>query len=301
MVARPISLARQSRKVSSTASVDLVKPLEEISATGAPPPSVVRQRTPRSSRPNWQYGTLSLVVLIATWTLVSTLGLVSQTFLPSPMALARHTWVLLNDGYRGTPLLVHLGVSMRRTAIGFLLAVGSGVPLGLAMGHYRRVGAALSPIFALLRPIPPIAFIPLTVIYFGIGETSKIVLIFLAPFMFIVLNVESGVRSVSTTWIRAGEMLGYSRRQIFTHVIFPGSLPSIMVGVRTGAAVSWALVVAAELISAQSGVGYMVASAAQFFDLQTVYVGIILIGLVGFALDLAVRAVERRLLHWQGK
>lgn len=246
-------------------------------------------------------GWIGIVAVLAIWSAVTLTGLVSSRILPSPVDLVSHGWKLAVDGYRGTPLLEHVLVSVRRTAIGFLLAIVIGVPLGLAMGRLRRVGEILGPIFALLRPIPPIAFIPLAVLYLGLGEESKIVLIFLAPFMFIVLNAEAGVRSVSVSWIRAGEMLGFSQRRLFTHVILPGSLPSVMVGVRTGAAVSWALVVAAELISAQAGIGYMVASAGSFFDLKTIYVGIIVIGLIGFLLDVGVRAIEKRLLHWQGK
>lgn len=247
------------------------------------------------------FGLLGLLGLVAIWVVAAHGGLVDDKWLPGPVELITHTWSLATDGYRGTPLATHVLVSMRRTAIGFLLAVALGVPIGLAMGRYRPVGALLGPTFALLRPIPPIAFIPLAVLYLGLGEASKIVLIFLAPFMFIVLNAEAGVRSVSSSWIRAGQMLGFSRRQLFTRVILPGSLPSIMVGVRTGAAVSWALVVAAELISAQEGLGYMVASAGNFFDLETVYAGIFLIGIIGFLLDIAARKVENRLLHWQGR
>ncbi|TYB41862.1 ABC transporter permease [Actinomadura chibensis] len=246
-------------------------------------------------------GLVGLLGLLGLWVVAVEGGLVDEKWLPGPGALAAHTWSLITDGYRGTPLATHVLVSIRRTAIGFLLAVLTGVPIGLAMGRYCPVGALLGPVFALLRPIPPIAFIPLAVLYLGLGESSKILLIFLAPFMFIVLNAEAGVRSVSASWIRAGQMLGFSRRQMFTRVILPGSLPSIMVGVRTGAAVSWALVVAAELISAQEGLGYMVASAGNFFDLKTVYAGIFLIGIIGFLLDIAARQAEKRLLHWQGR
>lgn len=246
-------------------------------------------------------GLAGLLGLLALWVIAVEGGLVEEKWLPGPDDLIAHIWALITDGYRGTPLATHVLVSIRRTAIGFCLAVAAGVPIGLAMGRYRPIGALLGPAFALLRPIPPIAFIPLAVLYLGLGEGSKILLIFLAPFMFIVLNAEAGVRAVSSSWVRAGQMLGFSRRQMFTRVILPGSLPSIMVGVRTGAAVSWALVVAAELISAQEGLGYMVASAGNFFDLETVYAGIFLIGIIGFLLDIAARAAEKRLLHWQGR
>lgn len=260
-----------------------------------------RPRRPVRALGRVPLGLVGLLGILALWVIAVDGGLVEEKWLPGPTDLIAHTWMLITEGYRGTPLATHVLVSIRRTAIGFSLAVLLGIPIGLAMGRYRSVGALLGPAFALLRPIPPIAFIPLAVLYLGLGESSKILLIFLAPFMFIVLNAEAGVRSVSASWIRAGQMLGFSRRQMFTRVILPGSLPSIMVGVRTGAAVSWALVVAAELISAQEGLGYMVASAGNFFDLKTVYAGIFLIGIIGFLLDIAAREVEKRLLHWQGR
>lgn len=274
-----------------------MSPVQTVQAPATVPIEIKTAKRRRRLPLGW-IGVGSVLVL---WIAVTATGLVDNRTLPSPMELVSHAWKLMVDGYRGAPLWEHVLISVRRTAIGFLLAILAGVPLGLAMGRFRRAGEILGPIFSLLRPIPPIAFIPLAVLYLGLGEASKIVLIFLAPFMFIVLNSEAGVRSVSINWIRAGEMLGYSKRQLFTHVILPGSLPSVMVGVRTGAAVSWALVVAAELISAQAGIGYMVASAGSFFDLKTIYVGIIVIGLIGFLLDIGVRAIEKRLLHWQGR
>lgn len=244
---------------------------------------------------------VGIVLILGAWTLVVASGMVSQRLLPSPLGIVEHTWQLATEGYRGDPLTTHVWASIRRTAIGFSLAVVTGVPAGLAMGRYKPLAAFFGPILALLRPIPAIAWIPLAVLYLGLGEASKIVLIYMAPFMFIVLNAEAGVRSVPAILIRAGQMLGYTRRQLFVHVIFPGSLPSVMSGIRTGAAVSWALVVAAELIAARTGLGYMVASAGNFFDIETVYSGIALIGIIGFSLDTAARKVEEKVLHWRGR
>jgi NitT/TauT family transport system permease protein len=241
------------------------------------------------------------LALLLGWSIVTYGGLVTPQTLPSPSELVTHTKSLIVDGYRGTSLGVHVLASIGRTLTGFMCAVLIGVPIGLAMARFRWVQNLLGPVIAFVRPIPPIAFIPLAVLYLGLGELPKIVLIFVAAFVFVVLNAEAGVRSVPILLIRAGQMLGYSQRQLFTRVIFPGSLPNIMAGVRTALAVSWALVVAAELIAAQQGLGYMVASAGNFSDLATVYVGIAIIGAIGFSLDSAARALERRLLHWQGK
>lgn len=241
------------------------------------------------------------LIILGVWSLLSYGGVVSPQTLPSPIELVIHTKSLIVEGYRGSSLWVHVLASIERTLAGFVCAVAVGVPTGLAMARFRWVDNLLGPIIAFVRPVPPIAFIPLAVLYLGLGELPKVALIFVAAFMFVVLNAEAGVRSVPILLIRAGQMLGYSQRQLFTQVILPGSLPSIMAGIRTALAVSWALVVAAELIAAQEGLGYMVASAGNFSDLSTVYVGIIIIGTIGFCLDAAARAVERRLLHWQGR
>ena len=242
-----------------------------------------------------------LLILLALWIAVTYGGMVSPQMLPTPTDLLAHAKLLAVEGYRGTGLWGHTLASVGRTLTGFICAVALGVPIGLGMARFKWLEATLGPIVAFIRPIPPIAFIPLAVLYLGLGELAKIVLIFTAAFMFVVLNAEAGFRSVPVLLLRAGQMLGYSERRLFTHVILPASLPSVMAGVRTALAVSWALVVAAELIAAQQGLGYMVSSAGNFSDLKTVYVGIIIIGIIGFLLDWGARQVERRLLHWQGR
>jgi ABC-type nitrate/sulfonate/bicarbonate transport system permease component len=242
-----------------------------------------------------------LVLLLAAWIAVTYGGLVDPQTLPSPTELLQHARLLATQGYRGVGLGTHVLASVVRTLAGFLCAVAIGIPVGLGMARFKWLDATIGPIVAFVRPIPPIAFIPLAVLYLGLGELAKIVLIFTAAFMFVVLNAEAGYRSVPVLLLRAGQMLGYSQRRLFTHVILPASLPNVMAGVRTALAVSWALVVAAELIAAQQGLGYMVSSAGNFADLRTVYVGIIIIGVIGFILDWCARRVERRLLHWQGR
>lgn len=242
-----------------------------------------------------------LVFLLVAWIVVTYGGVVGPQTLPSPTDLVEHAKLLAVDGYRGAGLGAHVLASVERTLAGFLCAVAIGIPVGLGMARFSWLDAAIGPIVAFLRPIPPIAFIPLAVLYLGLGELPKIVLIFTAAFMFVVLNAEAGYRSVPVLLLRAGQMLGYSQGRLFTHVILPASLPNVMAGVRTALAVSWALVVAAELIAAQQGLGYMVSSAGNFADLRTVYVGIIIIGIIGFVLDWCARRVERKLLHWQGR
>lgn len=245
------------------------------------------------------WGTVGAILLL--WYVATTWGWVSSFILPSPGQLLAEFRLLLLKGYAGKPLGEHLWASLLRTFTGLGLGIAVGVPVGLLMGYSPAAHAVLSPIFSFLRPIPPIAFIPLMILYFGIGEFSKVALIFLAALYYVVLNSSAGVRTVPRDLIRAGENMGLNRVQLFSHVIFWAALPHIMTGVKTATAVSWAIVVAAELIAAQAGLGFMVMDATTFFRVPNVYIGIIIIGLIGVTLEIITLFFDRRLLHWAGK
>ena len=242
-----------------------------------------------------------LAVAFALWAAITYSGMVDNKFLPNPTQFVQHLWSIAVSGYGGRPLWEHVLMSMWRALAGFFLGALVGVPAGLLIGYYKRAGDALDMLFALLRPIPPIAYIPLVALYLGLGEVAKVALIFWAVFLFVTLNVQVGVGSVRQVLLRAGENIGLNSFQLFKHVIFPSVLPNIMAALRTGLSVAWALVVAAELLAAQSGLGYMIQDAATFFHLDTVFVGILLIGLVGLTLDSLLTAAHRRILHWEGK
>ncbi len=244
---------------------------------------------------------LTVATFLTAWWLVTTFHLVELLVLPSPQDIASEFRNLLTAGYSNKPLYEHIKASALRSMTGLLGGIAIGIPLGLLMGYYQTVSAILRPIFSFLRPIPPIAFIPLVILAFGIGEFSKILLIFVASLSFVVLNTSAGMRSVPDQLLRAGKNLGLSQRQLFTSVMFPAALPHIMTGVRTATVISWAIVVAAELIAAQSGLGYIIQDAGTFFRITDVYIGIIIIGLIGLTLELILLSLERRLLHWQGK
>ncbi len=241
---------------------------------------------------------LSVLCVLALWAIVTEGGWIDRRFLPSPTDIAVQAAVLVGQGYIGTPLHSHLLASLARTFVGFAVGASIAVPLGLAIGYSERLHALITPFLAALRPIPVIAYIPLVILWFGIGEFSKILLISLTSFLYVTVNAAAGVRSVSADLIRAAQSLGVSERQLFMHVILPESLPYIFAGLRIGAAVSWAVVVAAELVAAQSGLGYMIMDAATFFRIPVVYVGIMLIGLIGFAIERVIAALERRFVHW---
>lgn len=273
---------------------------------GGPRPAVTgpprrRALSRVASDPRW-FSVLCVILLFAAWYIgTEVLHAISPKFLPSPLQLAREFADLWEEGYAGTPLWDHVLTSLLRMLTGFVVSVLVAVPLGLLMGSSARVRAFLNPVFNSLRPVPSIALIPLMVLWFGIGETAKVFVIFLASFLFVVLNTSAGVATVPRGLIRAAVNLGATRLQLFWRVIFPASLPAIMTGLKTGLAVSWAVVVAAELLGAQKGLGYMIEDAATFYRISAVYVGVILIGGIGLAMTTTLNWIEHRLIHWAGK
>ena len=244
---------------------------------------------------------VTIAVLLAIWAVATSYFHVSHLVLPSPEALGKELRDLLENGYAGKPLYIHIGASLFRSLTGFLCGIALAIPVGLLMGYSPTINAMLQPIFGFFRPIPPIAFIPLIIIWFGIGELGKVLLIFAAAFNYTVLNSAAGMRSVSTQLIRAGTNLGLTKRQLFTSVMLPAAMPHILTGIKTSAAVSWSILVAAELIAAQAGLGFIIMDAGNFFRISEIFIGIAIIGLVGLMLELAISRIERRLLHWQGK
>jgi len=254
----------------------------------------------RTARLRW-ISLASILGFVAIWAAVAGFGLIREDFLPSPLKLVSAFLDMLRDGYGGSPLGKHIGMSLLRAVSGFLAAVLLGVPIGILIGRDEVLGAIAAPIIGFLRPIPPIAFVTLFVFYFGIGEGSKIGLIFMAAFWYVVLNCADGVRSVPQMLIRAGESMGLSSRQLFFHVIIPAAMPSIMTALRAASSISWTLVVASELLGAQAGLGFIILDAAQYFNIPATFIGIVLIGIIGLAWELALTSVQRRVLHWQGR
>jgi NitT/TauT family transport system permease protein len=246
-------------------------------------------------------GAVTVAVVITAWVVVTTIFRVSPLILPSPRAMGDELVTLMSVGYAGKPLYLHVAKSLFRSLTGLVAGLALAIPIGLAMGYNRTINAALLPIFGFFRPIPPIAFIPLMILWFGIGELSKVLLIFAASFNYTVLNSAAGMRAVPEQLIRKGRNLGLTRRQLFTSVMLPAAMPHIFTGIKTSTAVSWAIVVAAELIAAQEGLGFIIQDAGTFFRITDVFFGIIIVGLIGVSLELAISLVERRTLHWQGK
>jgi taurine transport system permease protein len=244
---------------------------------------------------------LTLTALVLIWWAVTAYGLIEPLFLPPPSAVLQKGWLLATSGYMESTLWQHLGASLGRIGLGLLLAVLTAIPVGIAIGRNRVAQGILDPLIEFYRPIPPLAYLPLIVIWCGIGELSKVLLIYLAIFAPIAIATATGVRTVDPAKLRAAQSLGASRGQLIRHVILPSALPDILTGVRIGLGVGWSTLVAAELIAATSGLGFMVQSAAQFLVTDVVILGILVIAVIAFALEMSLRALQRRLVPWHGQ
>ncbi len=222
-------------------------------------------------------------------------------YLPPPEEVGKRTVKVLSEGFRGFTLIEHLGYSLFRVVAGFLLGALVGIPLGYAMGLSNWFRGWFDPIVEFMRPVPPLALIPLVIIWFGIGETGKIILLFLAALWIMAIAARSGVSGVNISKVHAAYSLGASKSQIMRHVIIPNSLPEIFTGARVAMGVCWGTVVAAELVAAEQGAGMMIMVASRFQNTDIVIMGIILIGVIGFGIDMLMRWAERLLVPWKGK
>ena len=222
-------------------------------------------------------------------------------WLPPPEAVVKRFIDISREGFRNYLLHEHLGISLFRVIAGFFLGALVGIPLGYAMGLSDWFRGWFDPIVEFMRPVPPLALIPLMIIWFGIGEVSKIILLFLAALWIMAIAARSGVSGVNITKIHAAYSLGAKKHQIMSHVIVPNSLPEIFTGARVAMGVCWGTVVAAELVAAENGIGMMIMAASKFQQTDIVLMGIIVIGVVGFGIDILVRKAETFLVPWKGR
>ena len=222
-------------------------------------------------------------------------------WLPSPEAVWSRLGEIATVGYRNSTLAEHLGYSLFRVIVGFLLGALVGIPLGYAMGLSNWFRGWFDPIVEFMRPVPPLALIPLVIIWAGIGEVGKIILLFLAALWIMAIAARSGVSGVRISKVHAAYSLGASKWQIMRHVIIPNSLPEIFTGARVAMGVCWGTVVAAELVAAEKGAGMMIMVASKFQSTDIVLMGIILIGIIGFSIDMLMRQAEKWLVPWKGK
>lgn len=239
--------------------------------------------------------------LLVLWTVATGAGWVAPLFLPGPRAILVALQQAWDGVFDGNTLPVQAGASLVRVLSAFVLAALAGIPAGLAMGVSRRARAMLDPVIEFYRPLPPLAYLPLMVIWFGIGETSKIMLIFLACFAPVALATRSGVLSASRDQVNAALSMGATRWQVLRHVVLPAATPEILVGLRIGMGVGWTTLVAAEMVAANAGLGQMVLNASNFLRTDVVIMGILVIGLFAVLFEVGMRWLERTLVPWKGK
>ena len=242
---------------------------------------------------------ISIATVLLLWWLITALQWVPPLFLPSPAQVGRKFLEVAGQGFMDATLWQHLAASLQRMSL--FAAILIGVPLGMAMGLNAWVRGLIDPLVELYRPIPPLAYLPLLVIWFGIGETTKVLLIFLAILAPIIIATTHGMTVANGNRIRAVRSLGATRAQIIQTVILPAALPNILTGVRIGLGAGWSTLVAAELVAAKRGLGYMVQSAAQFLVTDVVLLGIIVIAVIAVLIELSLRALQKQLTPWYGK
>jgi taurine transport system permease protein len=244
---------------------------------------------------------VSMTVLFLLWFLITHMGWIKPLFLPSPQAVFEQFMLYLTGAANDKPLWQHFLASILRVSAAFWLAFITAVPVGIAMGMSRVARGIFDPPIEFYRPLPPLAYLPLIIIWFGIDELPKVLLIFLSCFAPLALAARSGMRSASQEQINAAYSVGATYGQVIRHVILPAALPDILVGMRIAIGFGWTTLVAAEMVAANVGLGQMVLNASNFLRTDIVIMGIIVIGVVAYAFDLFMRWVERKLVPWKGK
>ena len=270
---------------------------------GTPPPK--KQKTSRyrilGEGSSLVLNGVSIAGFFALWWVSTHMGWIKPLFLPKPESI----WFAFKQAVAGDldnhTLWVHFLWSMYRVFAAFLLAVIVGIPVGIAMGVSRIARGIFDPPIEFYRPLPPLAYLPLMIIWFGIGEQAKILLLFLSIFAPVALAARAGVRSVSQEQIQAALSMGASRNQVIWHVIVPGAMPEILVGLRIGMGVGWTTLVAAEMVAADAGLGKMVFNASNFLRTDVVILGILTIGLVAYLFEILMRWIEHKAVPWKGK
>lgn len=234
--------------------------------------------------------------IVLAWYGIHYSGLINPALVPAPHAVAQRFWELA-----GQRLPRDVWMSTQRVFLGVTFGILLALPAGFALGWYRNVRQFVDPLINFFRALPPIALIPLVIVYFGIEETAKVVILFYAAFFAGVIVMYEGIAQISPIYVRVARTLGASDVEIFLKVIVPLTVPHLLTALRVALGVAWATLVASELIAAQQGLGSLIQNAASFFQLDIIYVGIICIGFIALAMDMVIRVVARRLVAWQDR
>ena len=236
------------------------------------------------------------LVLLLLWYGLRASGLVNPALVPAPHAVAAKFFELLQGR-----LPMDIWMSTQRVFVGVALGTVLAVPAGFCLGWYKGLRSFMDPVINFFRALPPIALIPLVIVYFGIGEIAKTVILFYASFFAGVIVMYEGIAQINPIFIRVARTLGANDLEIFAKVIIPLTVPHILTAIRVALGVAWATLVASELIAAQEGLGALIQDASSFFQLDIIYVGIVCIGFIALAMDLVLRAVTRRMVAWQDR
>jgi NitT/TauT family transport system permease protein/taurine transport system permease protein len=247
----------------------------------------------------WLTGAV-LVLSVLIWQAVSMAGVFPSFALPSPVAVWQSFLDIVRNGYGGQSLIGDILISCFRIVIGFVGAVAIGVPIGLLMSRNKIIFDLIDPLLQFVRPVPPLAYIPLLVVWFGIGELPKAILILVGTIPVIIIGTMSGVKSTPPLRIAVARTLGATNAQIFRKIVLPSAMPEIFTSMRVGIGVAWTCLVAAELIAASSGLGWLVQFAGQALQVAVVIVGIVIIGVIGYAMELVIRKLENWIVPWRG-
>jgi NitT/TauT family transport system permease protein len=236
-------------------------------------------------------------VIVGMWYGLAYSGLINEALIPKPHAVAVRFWELLTQAR----LPIDIWMSTQRVFLGVAAGITLAVPVGFVLGWYKQIRSFIDPLINFFRALPPIALIPLVVVYFGIGEFAKVVILFYASFFAGVIVMYEGIAQISPIYVRVARTLGATDSEIFRKVIIPLTVPHMLTALRVALGVAWATLVASELIAAQQGLGALIQNASSFFQLDIIYVGIICIGFIALAMDLAIRAFTKRLVSWQDR
>jgi len=239
---------------------------------------------------------LPWALMAALWYGIYYAHIIDQALIPAPHQVLRTFVALLQDR-----LPLDIVMSTQRVFLGVALGILLAIPIGFLLGWYKALHAFIDPVINFFRALPPIALIPLAIVYFGIGEGAKIAILFYAAFFAGVIVIYEGIAQINPIFVRVAHTLGASQREIFFKIIIPLSFPHVLTAIRVALGVAWATLVASELIAAQQGLGALIQNASAFFQLDAIYVGILCIGTIALIMDLALRKLTRRLIAWQDR
>jgi taurine transport system permease protein len=243
---------------------------------------------------------MTWVIIIGSWYLVTKFEVFSATLVPSPYRVWMTFLNIMDVGYNKIPLGMHLWASFRRLFLAMFLAIITAIPLGLLSGYSTRIRAVVDSIVQFYRPLPPLAYYTLLILWFGIDDKSKVILLFLAGFAPIYIACVSAVSKINEDYILSAKSLGASERDVFYKIVLPACMPEIFTGLRTAMGVAYTTLVSSEMVAATSGIGWMVLDASNYLKSDVIFVGILIMGATGILIDIGLRFLEEKIVFWKG-